>query len=154
MKRTKALEILENMNVGYELREFAAEDLTAQEVARKLSLPMESVFKTLVCLSQSGKMVMAVVQGDRQLNLKALAKVLGEKKCDLLPLEDLTRVTGYLKGGCSPLGSKKPMPVFVDETAQAQERISVSAGLRGLQVIIAPGDLVKACHAKYARISE
>ncbi|MCC6931765.1 MAG: Cys-tRNA(Pro) deacylase [Deltaproteobacteria bacterium] len=149
MKRTKAIEILDAKKVSYELREFEAVELTTNEVAAKLGIPIEWVYKTLVVAGQSGKMMMAIVRGDMELNLKAFAKVLGEKKCDLIPQGDLQRVTGYLKGGCSPLGSKKVLPVYIDNTAKDVVRISVSAGLRGLQMLVNAEDLAKVVNASF-----
>uniref|UniRef100_A0A0A8KXP3 YbaK/ebsC protein n=1 Tax=wastewater metagenome TaxID=527639 RepID=A0A0A8KXP3_9ZZZZ len=152
MKRTKAIEILDEAKIRYEVGEFDATELTAEEVAAKLNLPLESVFKTLVCQGDKSGYCMAVVPGDKELNLKKLAKLIGDKKCDLIPLNDLQRLTGYLKGGCSPLGGKKTFPIYIDSSANNFGRISVSAGLRGLQVFVAANDLARAAKAKFGEL--
>ena len=154
MKRTKAIEILDKARVRYELKAFAAVELSAEEVAAKLSLPLAAVYKTLVAQSDRGETVMALIPGERELSLKKLAAALGARKAQLVKVQDLQRLTGYLKGGCSPLGSKKSMPVLVDHTALSQPFISVSAGLRGLQILLAPTDLVAVAGARVDDLAE
>jgi Cys-tRNA(Pro)/Cys-tRNA(Cys) deacylase len=154
MKRTRAVQILEDAKVPHEVRSFEATQFTAEEVAQKLSIPIESVYKTLVARGEKVGVVMAVVPGDRELNLKKLAAVLGDKRAELVKLDELTRLTGYLKGGCSPLGAKKDYPVYLDEAALLQEQISISAGLRGLQIIISPDEFVKVARTKVAELTD
>ncbi len=149
MKRTRAIEILEAQGLPYELREFKAAEYTAEEVAEKLKIPLASVFKTLVVEGEKSGAAMAVIPGDRELNLKKMAAALKDKKAALIKLGDLQRLTGYVKGGCSPLGSKQPLPVYIDLLALEQDLICVSAGLRGLQILIAPDVLAKACKAEF-----
>lgn len=152
MKKTRAIEILSDLGCAFELGEFEATEFTAEEVAEKLQIPLEQVFKTLIVESER-EPVLAVVPGDRELSLKKLATAVGAKRMELVKLNDIQRLTGYLKGGVSPLGSKRPMPVFIDETAILYDRISVSAGLRGLQLLIAPDVLSAAASAKYADLA-
>ena len=151
MHRTKALEILAAKGIVCEVCAFKASSFTAEEVAESLGIPLSHVYKTLVVRGKKGE-AMAVVPGDRELNLKKLAAQRGEKSMELLPLEDLHRLTGYLKGGCSPLGSKKAMPLYLDRSAAACERISVSAGLRGVQMMIKPADLLAAAGGEWAEL--
>jgi Cys-tRNA(Pro)/Cys-tRNA(Cys) deacylase len=129
---------------------FAAEDFTAQEVADKLSLSLESIYKTLVARGEKTGVVLAVVPGDKDLNLKKLARALNDKKAEMVRVEDLQKLTGYLKGGVSPLGTKRTYPVYVEQAILTQNRVSVSAGLRGLQILITPPDLVRASSAQLA----
>lgn len=144
MKRTKAIEILDNAKVPYELKEFDAECFTAKEAASKLNISSDIVFKTLVCRAAGkGDTVMALVPATKELNLKKLAEALAEKRCELIAVNEMQRITGYLKGGCSPLGGKKKMEVLIDSSASNYANICVSAGLRGLQILICPSDLVK-----------
>ena len=143
MKRTRALVILDQANIQFEAREFSATEFTVEETAAALNLPMNQVFKTLVVEGERKGMVMALVPGDAQLSLSKLAKAMGDKRAVMIDVEDLFRATGYLKGGCSPLGARKRFPVFLDASAFDFKYISISAGLRGLQLIIAPNDLSK-----------
>ena len=154
MHRTRAIEILEAAGLPYELGEFAAVDFTAEEVSEKLALPLSMVFKTLVVKGEKGGEAMAVIPGDKELSLKKMAAALGEKRAELIKLNDLQRITGYLKGGCSPLGSKKPVSVFLDESAILHERISVSAGLRGLQLLLTAETLERACGVRLVDLVE
>jgi len=150
MKRTRAIDILERARIPYELREFAAVEFTVEETSEKLNLPLSVLFKTLVVEGERKGLVMALVPGDAQLSLSKLAKAMGDKRCSMIDVEDLFRVTGYLKGGCSPLGAKKALPVFLDSSALQLERISVSAGLRGLQMLLRPQDLLTATRGAVA----
>lgn len=147
MKKTKAIEILDQNKVKYELREFEATEFTTEETAEKLALPLNMLHKTLVVKGEKKGIVMAVVPGDHELSLRKLAKAMGDKSAEMIDVDDLFRLTGYLKGGCSPLGARKAYPVFLDAGAMAHERISVSAGQRGLQMLIAPADLAKLTRA-------
>ena len=153
MARTRAIEILEAAKVPFEVKEFAATEFSAQEVTDKLGVPLEQVYKTLVAQGDKVGVVVAVVPGDRELNLKKLAAAIHDKRAEMAKLQDLQRLTGYLKGGCSPLGQRKQYPTFLDSAALEQQTISVSAGLRGVQVIIAPSDLVKVCGAQVVELT-
>ena len=154
MARTRAIQILEDLGIPYEVRDFEAIDFTAEEVAEKLSLPIEDVYKTLVARGEKSGVVMAIVPAPKNLSLKKLAAAIPDRRTDLVKLGELEKLTGYLKGGCSPLGAKKPYPVYIDNMAFAREKISVSAGLRGVQIIIKPKDLLKAANAVMADITE
>jgi Cys-tRNA(Pro)/Cys-tRNA(Cys) deacylase len=112
------------------------------------------LFKTLVAQGERKGLVMALVPGDAQLSLSKLAKAMGDKRCSMIDVEDLFRVTGYLKGGCSPLGAKKALPVFLDASALQLERISVSAGLRGLQMLVRPQDLLAVTRGTVAELRD
>lgn len=147
MQRTKALDILEKLKIPHEVREFKASEFTVEETALALNLPLNSLFKTLVAEGERKGLVMALVPGDSHLSLSKLAKAMGDKRVEMIDVDDLFRVTGYLKGGCSPLGAKRAFPVFMDETVILHDRISVSAGLRGVQMLIAPDDLRRATNA-------
>jgi Cys-tRNA(Pro)/Cys-tRNA(Cys) deacylase len=154
MKRTKALDILDKANIAHEVREFNASEFTVEETSDKLGLPLNVLFKTLVVKGERKGLAMALVQGDAQLSLSKLAKAMGDKRCEMIDVDDLFRVTGYLKGGCSPLGAKKNFPVYLDASALEHDRISVSAGLRGVQMLLAPHDLIKATNATVAEIKD
>lgn len=154
MKRTKALDILDKANIAHEVREFNASEFTVEETSDKLGLPLNVLFKTLVVKGERKGLAMALVQGDAQLSLSKLAKAMGDKRCEMIDVDDLFRVTGYLKGGCSPLGAKKNFPVYLDASALEHDRISVSAGLRGVQMLLAPNDLIKATNATVAEIKD
>jgi Cys-tRNA(Pro)/Cys-tRNA(Cys) deacylase len=147
MKRTRALGILDKANIAYEVREFKASEFTAEETAEALGLPLNMLFKTLVAEGERKGLVMALVPGDAPLSLSKLAKAMGDKRVEMIDVDDLFRVTGYLKGGCSPLGAKRAFPVYMDETALLHDRISVSAGLRGVQLLLSPQDLAAVANA-------
>lgn len=154
MKRTRAIDILEKAKIPYEVREFEASEFTVEETAEQLNLPLSVLFKTLVVEGERKGLVMALVPGDAQLSLSKLAKAMGDKRCAMIDVEDLFRVTGYLKGGCSPLGAKKAFPVFLDATALTHERVSVSAGLRGVQMLLKPDDLKTVTRATVADLRD
>jgi Cys-tRNA(Pro)/Cys-tRNA(Cys) deacylase len=154
MKRTKALDILDKANIAHEVREFDASEFTVEETSEKLGLPLNVLFKTLVVKGERKGLAMALVQGNAQLSLSKLAKAMGDKRCEMIDVDDLFRVTGYLKGGCSPLGAKKNFPVYLDASALEHDRISVSAGLRGVQMLLAPHDLIRAANATVAEIKD
>ena len=132
--KTNAVRLLERLSISYELRAYDVDptDLAAETVAHKIGMPLEQVFKTLVARGDKHGVCLAVVPGDCQLNLKALAKATGDKKIDTVPLKDVEPLTGYIRGGVTALACKKDYPVFLDETAQLWDIISISAGMRGL----------------------
>jgi len=150
MKRTKAIELLDKAGIVFEVREFEASEFTVEETSEHLGLPLDMLYKTLVVKGERRGIVMALVAGNDQLSLSKLAKAMGDKRAELIDVEDLFRLTGYLKGGCSPLGARKAFPVFMDETALLHDRISVSAGLRGVQMLLAPQDLQRVARATVA----
>ena len=142
--------MLVKAKIAHEVREFAATEFTVEETAEALSLPLSMLFKTLVVEGERKGLAMALVPGDAQLSLSKLAKAMGDKRCAMIAVEDLFRHTGYLKGGCSPLGARKAFPVYLDVSAQALPQIAVSAGLRGIQMLLAPDDLAKITRATVA----
>lgn len=153
--KTNAARILEGLRVPFELREYEVdpEDLSAETVARKVGMPAEQVFKTLVARGDRHGVCFAVVPGDKELDLKALAKLTGDRKVDTVPLKEVQPLTGYIRGGVTVFGAKKAYPVYLDETALKFERISISAGARGTQILLAPADYAKATNAKSGPIS-
>jgi Cys-tRNA(Pro)/Cys-tRNA(Cys) deacylase len=153
--KTNAARILEQEGIGFELREYEVdpEDLTAATVARKIGLPLEQVFKTLVIKGDRNGVCLAVVPGDSEVNLKALAKVTGDRKMEMASLKEVQPLTGYIRGGVTALACKKPYPVFIDETAILFDVISVSAGVRGTQIILNPEAYIRAVNAVAAEIT-
>lgn len=152
--KTRAAQILDGLGIRYEIREFQEAELSATEAAEKLAIPPAQVFKTLVARGDRTGVVLACVPATTTLNLKALAKASGNKKAEMVEKDEIPRLTGYLRGGVSPLGAKKPYPVYLDQKALAQPFLSVSAGMRGMQIFIAPQDLVRATRATLALIGE
>jgi Cys-tRNA(Pro)/Cys-tRNA(Cys) deacylase len=144
--KTNAVRLLDQMKIGYELREYAAdpEDLAAETVAAKIGLPAEQVFKTLVARGDRNGVCMAVIPGNTELDLKVLAKVAEERSIQLVPVKELQPLTGYIRGGVTALAVKKNYPVYVDDTIGGFEIISVSAGIRGMQILLAPADYLRA----------
>lgn len=144
--KTNAARLLDAMGIAYELRAYEVdpEDLSAETVARKVGLPLEQVFKTLVVRGDRNSVCFAVVPGDCQLDLKALAKQTGDRKVEPVSLKEVQPLTGYIRGGVTVLGAKKAFPVYVDETIELFDVVSVSAGQRGLQIFIAPCDYLRA----------
>jgi Cys-tRNA(Pro)/Cys-tRNA(Cys) deacylase len=147
--KTNAARQLDTLGIHYELRsyEIDPDDLTAISVARKIDLPAEQVFKTLVTQTSEGEHLFAVVPGDVELDLKKLAAVAGTRKIELAALKDVEPLTGYIRGGVTVLAAKKPFPAFADETIELFDVISVSAGQRGLQLVLAPADYLRATNA-------
>ena len=153
--KTNAARLLDTLGVEYELREYEVdpEDLSAETVAAKVGLPAEQVFKTLVARGDRTGVLMAVVPGDAELDLKALAKLSGDRKVDTVPLKELQPLTGFIRGGVTAIGGKKEYPVFVEETVELFDVISVSAGVRGTQILMAPADYLKVVKGKVGPIS-
>lgn len=147
--KTNAVRLLDELKIPYELREYEvdSDDLAAEGVAQKIGMPAEQVFKTLVVRGDRNGVMLAVVPGDSELNLKALAKASGDRKIEMALLKDLQPLTGYIRGGVTALAGKKDYPVYLDETAILFDKISVSAGVRGTQVILNPEDYVKITRA-------
>jgi Cys-tRNA(Pro)/Cys-tRNA(Cys) deacylase len=153
--KTNAARILDALGVAYELREYDVDpdDLAAETVAAKVGLPPEQVWKTLVARGDRKGVCLAVVAGNAQLDPKALARLTGDRKVDTVPLRDVQPLTGYVRGGVTALGGRKDYPVFVDEAITRYERVSVSAGVRGTQIVLAPGDYVRAVKATLGPIA-
>jgi Cys-tRNA(Pro)/Cys-tRNA(Cys) deacylase len=154
--KTNAARLLDAQGIAYEVREYEVdpEDLMAESVAKKIGLPAEQVFKTLVARGDKNGVCFAVVPGDQQLDLKALAHLTGDKKIDTVPLKEVQPLTGYIRGGVTALAAKKDYPVFADETIELFDVISVSAGIRGAQLILAPADNLRATGAKVGAIAK
>ena len=155
-QKTNAARLLDEMGIRYELREYEVDpnDLAAETVAAKIGLPPQQVFKTLAARGDRNGVVMAVVPGDQELNLKALASAAGELKIQLVAVKELQVITGYIRGGVTALGGKRDFPVYVDETLELFDVISISAGTRGLQILMAPSDYLRATKGTIAAIAQ
>ncbi len=153
--KTNAARILDTLGISYELKTYEVDenDLSAVHVAASVGMPIEMVYKTLVCRGDKNGIVMAVIPGGGELDLKALAAASGNKRVEMVHLKEVFALTGYIRGGCSPLGAKKDYPVYLDESALAQDIIAVSAGKRGEQILLKPADLVTAAKATVTAIS-
>ncbi len=145
MKKTNAMRILESKGIPFRVEEYRVDpnDLSAQTVAAKLGLEPAQVYKTLVTRGKGG-VYFAVLPGDRELAPRKLARLAGERKVAMVPLKEVQGLTGYIRGGVTVLGAKKAFPVFVHEQAALHTEISISAGVRGLQVLLAPKDYLRA----------
>ena len=147
--KTNATRILDELGVPYTLREYDVDpdDLSAETVAAKIGLPAEQAFKTLVARGDRGGVYLAIVPGNMELDTKALARFTGDRKVELAPLREVQQLTGYIRGGVTALGGKREYPVYADETIQLFDVVSVSAGVRGTQILIAPCDYLRVTHA-------
>jgi len=154
--KTNAVRILESLGIEFELKEYEVdpEDLSAETVATKIGFPIEKTFKTLVARGDRNGVCLAVIPGNASLNLKALAKATGDRSIDTVPLKEVQPLTGYIRGGVTALACKKDFPVIIDEYAQLYDRISVSAGVRGMQILLAPEDYRRAVNGVYAGIAK
>lgn len=146
IKKTNAARLLDSLKIEYSLVPYVVDenDLSAVHVAEQLHEPIEQVFKTLVLKGDKTGHFVCVIPGADEVDLKLAAKVSGNKNCDLIPMKEVLPTTGYIRGGCSPIGMKKPFPTFIHSTAFNFDYIYVSAGIRGLQIKINPTDLTKA----------
>lgn len=147
--KTNGARFLESLNIPFELREYEVdpEDLSATTVAKKIGMPAEQVFKTLLTTGGAGAYAFAVIPGNEELDFKKLARAAGFRKAEMVSLKDVQPLTGYIRGGVTIFGAKKSYPVFVDETAILFEKISVSAGTRGTQLILSPDDYIRAAQS-------
>jgi len=148
--KTNAARILEALGIGYELRDYEVdeEDLSAESVARKVGLPAEQVFKTLVCKGDRTGPLFAIVPAGAELDFKALARMSGDRSVEMVPLREVQPLTGYIRGGVTVLGARKDFPAFADETLGIFDLISVSSGIRGTQILMSPQDYLQATRAK------
>jgi len=155
MKKTNAARILDTLKIKYEIKEYAVDinDLSAVHVAGQVGMPVEKIFKTLVVRGDKNGVLMACIPGGGELDLKTLAAVSGNKKVEMVHLKEVQGLTGYIRGGCSPIGAKKEYPVFLDESANKWDIIAISAGVRGAQFLLTPVDLIRVVHAKVHPIS-
>jgi Cys-tRNA(Pro)/Cys-tRNA(Cys) deacylase len=153
--KTNAARLLDQMGIHYELREYEVDpdDLAAETVAGKIGLPPEQVFKTLVARGDRNGICLAVIPGNAELDLKALAAASGDRKIQLVPVKELQALTGYIRGGVTALAAKKDYPAYVDETIELFDVISISAGVRGLQILLAPADYLKATKARLSPLA-
>ena len=156
MTKTNAARILDAAGIHYELRAYEVDpdDLSAPRVAEKVGLPPEQVFKTLVARGDRTGVLMACIPANTELDLKALAAASGNKKVDLVPVKEVLALTGYVRGGVSPVGVRKPYPFYLDETADLWDLISVSAGVRGCQMLVDPDDLARITEATRCAIAK
>jgi Cys-tRNA(Pro)/Cys-tRNA(Cys) deacylase len=153
--KTNAARLLDQMGIRYELREYTVDldDLAAETVAAKIGLPPEQVFKTLVARGDRNGICMAVIPANTELDLKALATACGDRKIQLVQVKELQALTGFIRGGVTALAGKKDYPVYVDETVELFDQISISAGVRGLQILLAPADYLRATKGTIARLA-
>lgn len=155
IEKTNAARLLDRAKVAYELipYEVDEQDLAAAHVAAQLGEPVGRVFKTLVLRGDRSGLFVCVVPGDREVDLKRAARLSGNKSAELIPMKELLPATGYIRGGCSPIGMKRRLPTFVDASCEAFGTIFVSAGVRGLQLRIAPSDLLRLTGAVTAELT-
>jgi Cys-tRNA(Pro)/Cys-tRNA(Cys) deacylase len=153
--KTNATRILDAMGIGYQLAEYDADPdhVPAETVAAKVGLPPEQVFKTLVVRGDRGGVYLAVLPANQELDAKALARLTGNRYVEMAPLKDVTNLTGYIRGGVTVLGCKREYPVWADETIELFDVISVSAGVRGTQMLLAPADYLRATKAVVGAIA-
>ncbi|WP_373470845.1 Cys-tRNA(Pro) deacylase [Carnobacterium alterfunditum] len=154
MQKTNAIRQLESNAISYQTYEFPWSDdhLGAEAVFEQLNVPKERIYKTLVINGDKTGVIVACIPGASELDLKALAKVSGNKKVELLPLTDLEKTTGYIRGGCSPIGMKKKFPTFISIQAEIMDKVIVSAGKRGMQIELDPLELKKLTKAEFVSI--
>ncbi len=152
MAKTNAVRILESRNIQFttESYEVSEDELDAVSVARKIGMDPDMVFKTLVARNESNRLFVFVIPGSCELDLKKAARASGSKKIEMIKVKELFDLTGYIRGGCSPIGMKKPFPTFIDETSLLFDLISISAGVRGTQILVSPTDLITAIPAETA----
>lgn len=151
--KTNAARILDKLDIPYELRTYEVdieEHKSAVDVAVAIGIDPEKIYKTLVLKGQKDPYIVAVIPGNAQLDLKKIAKASANKNCEMLPMKDLLSVTGYIRGGCSPIGMKKQFPTYIEELSTLEDNIVISAGKRGLQIVIHPLDLAKAIEISFA----
>ena len=152
--KTNAARLLDQKKINYQLIPYEVDEqhLDARHVAESLGEDINQVFKTLVLKGDKSGYFVSVIPGNHEVDLKKAAKVSGNKNCDLIPMKELLPTTGYIRGGCTPIGMKKPFPTFIHSTCLDHERIYISAGVRGLQIAIAPADLISYVGATVADI--
>ncbi|MDR0584874.1 MAG: Cys-tRNA(Pro) deacylase [Treponema sp.] len=155
MIKTNAMRLLSAAGISYTVKEYTVDesDLSALHAAESLDIPVEQVFKTLVLQGASGAYIVCCVSAVTELDLKKTSKAAGEKSVALIPMKELYPLTGYVRGGCSPIGMKKRFPVFIDETARLFDAIGISAGERGAQIVISPGSLAAFLSAQFADLT-
>ncbi|HZR57120.1 MAG TPA: Cys-tRNA(Pro) deacylase [Terriglobales bacterium] len=153
--KTNAVRLLDQLGILYELREYEVnpEELAAEVVAAKINMPPEQVFKTLVARGDCNGICMAVIPGNTELDLQVLAVASGDRKIQLTAVKELQALTGYIRGGVTAIGGKKDYPVYADETIELFDKISVSAGIRGTQILLGPADYLRVTKATLAPLA-
>lgn len=153
--KTNAVRILESKNIPHTTieYEFNEEEIDAVSVAHKINVEPETVFKTLAARNEKNELLIFIIPGNFELNLKKAASASGSKKIEMIKVKELLPLTGYIRGGCSPIGMKKLYPTFIDETAQLCEKVFVSAGIRGMQINISPFDLASIIGAQFSDLT-
>jgi len=156
VKKTNAARLLDAAKINYELAEYEVNesDLSAVSLAKKIGQDVEQIFKTLVLRGDKTGVFVCVVPGNAEVDLKKAAKISGNKSCAMVHQKELLGLTGYIRGGCSPLGMKKPYPIFIHETCQLFDQIFISAGQRGLQIKLNPEDLIQITGAVICELAE
>ena len=156
MTKTNAARILERAGVNYSLRKYEVDEahLSAPHVAESIGMPPEQVFKTLVARGDTTGVILACIPANAELDLKALAAASGNKKVELVAVKEVLGLTGYIRGGVSPIGTKKPYPVYLEETAVVWDSIAVSAGIRGCQMVLSPVDLARVAEATFCDLTK
>ena len=154
-QKTNVMRVLETNGIPFDTRYYEVDDgnFDGSLAAGKMGLDPDSVFKTLVCVGDKGAHLVCCIPVSQELDMKKAARAAGQKRVEMLPLKELLPLTGYVRGGCSPIGMKKPFPTWIDETAQLFDRIAVSAGKRGEQVLLSPDDLLRLIGAEYAALT-
>ena len=153
--KTNATRILDRLGVAYELREYEVDpdDLAAETVARRIGLPPEQVFKTLVARGDRTGVSLAVIPANQELDGKALARISGDRHVEMVPLKEVQSLTGYIRGGVTVLGCKRDYPVYADETIELFDVVALSAGVRGTQILLAPADYLRVTKASVGPIA-
>jgi Cys-tRNA(Pro)/Cys-tRNA(Cys) deacylase len=154
--KTNAVRVLDRLAIKYELRDYKVDpqDLSAEGVAIKIGLPPDQLFKTLAVQGNRSGIFLAVISANQELDFKALARQTGDRKVDMLPQKEVQAATGYIRGGVTALACKREYPVYIDELAQVCEVMSVSAGMRGMQILLAPEDYIRAVKARVVAIAK
>ena len=155
INKTNAARLLDRAKIHYELVPYTVDEnnLAATHIAEQLNENIKQVFKTLVLSGEHSGYFVTVIPGDDEVDLKKAAKIAGANKADLIPMKELLPLTGYIRGGCSPIGMKKPFPIYIDSTATDFDYIYVSAGIRGLQLKLNPKDLITYTHATISELT-
>lgn len=153
-KKTNAMRILDNNKINYLIKEYSFDEnsLDAISVAHKVNMPCEQIFKTICIRGDKTGIFFACIPGNKKIDLKAVAKLSKNKKAELINIKELLPLTGYIRGGCSPLGAKKNYPVFLDESAKKWDNIAISAGKRGMQILLNSKDLINITNGIYGEI--
>ena len=155
MTKTNAVRALDKAGIAYELRGYEIDeaDLSAERAAGKLGMPPETIFKTLITRGDKTGPLLACIPAGTELDLRALGEVSGNKRVEMVPLKEVLDLTGYMRGAVTPLAVKKPYPVFIDETVELWSIVGISGGMRGLEILLAPADLLRATGATLADIA-